>query len=164
MRKHKAEIGTVSNGTMRDEDLIPSFLNHLQWLDPKRITKLRKDTTWKRLTNYLKKGNDLDGYSDAGGFDGGCLSDLSVELFEILSEYAPPYCSFGSSEGDGAQYGFWPSPWHEIKQETDALIVSDTSEVPRGYRGEVFHVTDHGNLTLYTCNSRGNLKEIWGIV
>ena len=40
------------------------------------------------------------------------------------------------------------------------LRVNDTSEVPRGYTGEVLHVNDHGNTTLYTA-SRGKLTEVW---
>lgn len=48
---------------------------------------------------------------------------------------------------------------HEDR-EYDGLTVSDTSEVPKGYRGEVLHINDHGNVTLYRAFANGTLREI----
>lgn len=48
---------------------------------------------------------------------------------------------------------------HSVK-EYDGLVVSDTSDIPRGYRGEVLHINDHGNVTLYRAFRNGNLREI----
>jgi len=38
-------------------------------------------------------------------------------------------------------------------------VVSDLSEIPADYRGEVLHINDHGNATLYIKSAR-KLKEI----
>jgi hypothetical protein len=47
--------------------------------------------------------------------------------------------------------------------EYDGLAVDDLSEVPDDYDGEVLHINDHGNATLYAC-SEGALKEIASVV
>ena len=82
-------------------------------------------------------------------------------LFDALEAYCLPYFYFGAHPGDGADYGYWLSD--EWEQGFDGLKVSDTSEVPRDYTGEVLLVNDHGNMTLYAC-TRGRLREVWAIV
>lgn len=49
------------------------------------------------------------------------------------------------------------------EDDFDGLKVSDLSEVPKDYRGEVAVVNDHGNVTLYVKSAR-KLTEIWSIV
>lgn len=44
--------------------------------------------------------------------------------------------------------------------EYEGLQVTDLSDVPEGYKGEVLEVNDHGNVTLYRCFKNGNLREI----
>jgi hypothetical protein len=44
--------------------------------------------------------------------------------------------------------------------EFEGQVVSDTSEVPKGYQGQVLHINDHGNVTLYRAFKNGNLHEI----
>jgi hypothetical protein len=87
--------------------------------------------------------------------------DLSEGLFDALDSYALPYFYFGAHPGDGADYGFWLS--EEWEMCFDGLKVADLDEVPKGYSGEVMHVSDHGNLTLYNY-SRGRGREVWSIV
>lgn len=43
--------------------------------------------------------------------------------------------------------------------EFEGLIVSDISEITKGFRGLVLHVNDHGNVTLYLKTAR-KLREI----
>jgi len=50
----------------------------------------------------------------------------------------------------------------EFEDDFDGLKVDDLSEVADDYTGEVLHVNDHGNCTLYASES-GELKEIWAI-
>ena len=89
-------------------------------------------------------------------------SEYDLEwLFDALGEYAAPYFYFGAHPGDGADYGYWLSEGFE--DDFDGLKVSDTSEIPSKYRGEVLHVNDHGNVTLYVKTSRA-LREVWAVV
>lgn len=93
------------------------------------------------------------------------LGDGILEaLFDALNEYAP-YCGyFGAHPGDGADYGFWLcEDWQQSARDDGALEVSDTSEVPADYTGEVIHINDHGNVTLYSAYM-GELTEVWSIV
>ena len=146
-----ANFGSISSGTMRPEDLIPCFAWELEHL-AKEIGGIRK---WRKL---LAEADKLDNnrtlmieYGD----------DVVQELAEALESYAPPYAYFGAHPGDGADYGFWLL--EDFEQYFDGLKVNDTSEVPKSYSGEVLHVSDHGNPTLYSA-AHGRLREIWSLV
>jgi hypothetical protein len=108
-------------------------------------------------------------------------SDLDA-LFDALGDYAGPYFFFGSNPGDGADYGYWLSEgWDEDFVSVTArstygfggarfnadrptsIKVSDLSEVPKWFHGELAVVNDHGNVALYVKTSR-TLREIWSVV
>jgi hypothetical protein len=150
-------IGSVSSGTMRHQDLIPSFLweakhQHLSRAD--RAT-LRKVASRVARIERGEFGDDDAYWTDE-------TSDWDLEsLFSILSNCAPVYFYFGAHPGDGSDYGYWLS--EDFPQDFDGLKVSDLSEVPHAYTGEVLHVNDHGNMSLYSY-SRGRARELWAIV
>lgn len=149
-----AEIGSISHATMLAEDLIPCFVDELR----------RLGCTAPKLDEIETRMEEEEGY-----YEGEDASyDLNETLFDLLNEYAPPYCYFGSHPGDGSDYGFWVNDevYHDTSrfcEDKDILGVSDTSEVPTDYEGDVLYVNDHGNATLYWAES-GNLLEIWSIV
>ncbi len=140
--KHTAEFGSISHGTMLAEDLIPVLASELEWLEGTSGPN-------KKLIGEACSYRDEE------------ADKLLSKLFDALNEYAPPYGYFGSHPGDGADYGFWLSEGWD--QDFDGLKVSDTCEVPKSYSGEVLHVNDHGNCTLYVAR-RGKLTEVWAIV
>ena len=147
-----AGIGSVSSGTMRKEDLIPSFLWEANRL---RLTKDERKAVRKIQSRINRADSDDLYWQDE-------VSDFDLEeLFDILNAHSLPYFSFSAHEGDGADYGYWLSS--SFDEDFDGLKVFDTSEVPRGYTGEVLHVSDHGNMTLYAY-SRGRGREVWGVV
>ena len=151
-------IGTVSSGTMREEDLIPDFCWELKNLAKKTgICNRKTRAKHLRTVREIEKRMELEEYfeSDGAGYD------LNETLFDALNEYAGPYFYFGSHPGDGADYGFWLSD--DFQNEFDGLKVSNSSEIPAKYRGEVLIVNDHGNMTLVVKTSRA-LKVIWAIV
>lgn len=152
--KKTPSFGSVSHGTLRSEDLIPDFAYELR-------RYARKGSGHKKLAQdaerALARSQKAPGSADLEDE----LPEYVNDLIDALTEYAPAYGYFGSHPGDGSDFGFWLSEsWED---DFDGLRVSDTSEVPRSYRGEVLHVNDHGNATLYLA-SWGKLTEIWSVV
>ena len=151
----ECELGSVISGTMRDEDLIPAFVDVILDIDPNNELALEVQ---ERFDNV-----DADD-ADAPSFVYfGIESQQDVEwLFDELNELCDiPYAYFGAHPGDGADYGFWIS--EGLEYDFDGLKVEDTSEVPEDYTGEVLHINDHGNMTLYNSNN-GELEEVWSLV
>jgi hypothetical protein len=181
MDRSVLEVGSISTGTMRAEDLVPEFLDALESVDAKRAKSYR----WaNRKTLHFLAEDRVRPYTEQEQEDlteqvGYCLD----ELFDILDEYVPDYCSFGSHPGDGADYGVWID--HDAvdmaRSDGELLAVESTSEVleklgdgervPRG----ILVISDHGNMTLYTLTVeleesyegyrlKTSLDEVWGIV
>jgi hypothetical protein len=153
-------IGSVSHDTMRPDDLIPAFLGALAELDPDKEKAIRTDEDNSAVFAILDTEDDKREDSDGEELDW----FLNEVLFDLLNNYAPPYFYFGSHPGDGCDYGFWLSEGFEQDfEDNEGLRVSDTSEVPADYSGEVLHVSDHGNPTLYSAED-GKLTEVWALV
>lgn len=150
-----ASFGSISHGTMRHEDLIPCFSAELDAL-LKRQPRSFKRGEYRKL---IREANALTDYDseDAG--------HVLEELFDALQSFAPGYAYFGSHPGDGADYGFWLC---EDLGGFDGLKVGDLSDVPKDYRGEVLHINDHGNLSLYVAHGRmgraPKFREVWALV
>lgn len=151
-------IGSVSSGTMREEDLIPEFLYEL-----KRLARNAGICNRKVRNSHLATVREIEKRMESEDyFESEDASwDLNESLFDALNCYAGPYFYFGSHPGNGSDYGFWLSDAFE--EEFDGLKVSDSSEIPPKYRGEVLLVNDHDNTTLAVQTSR-NLRVIWSIV
>lgn len=137
-------IGSISEGTLRTEDLLRAFSDELE-----RIAPDCNETAEARAVLTL----------DSAGWSAICDSEEASELVDALSdklnEYAPPYTYFGSNEGDGASFGFWPS-----MDEVDELPrVNDPNEVDAMGEDCVF-VNDHGNITVYAADG----SVIWDCV
>ena len=147
-------IGSVSSCTMRPEDLIPSFLWEVR-------RQKRTVPGHRRECRAIEARSNKDGYFESED----CHFDLE-SLFDMLDAYAPMYFYFGAHPGDGADYGYWLS--ESFEEDFDGLKVSDLSEVPNTYSGEVLLVNDHGNMSLYVARARKRkpveLSEVWAIV
>lgn len=171
-RRVEYPMGSVSCGTMREEDLIPEFCYQLKSLAKQTgivPAKTRKEHL--KMVREIEERVKNDDYfkSEDAGFD------LNESLFDALDEYAAPYFYFGAHPGDGADYGFWLSEdWDEgfytvsksttiPRDQETGIKVNDLVLVPSWFRGEVAVVNDHGNVTLYVKTSR-SLREIWNVV
>ena len=155
-----AEIGSISHGTMREEDLIPAFMDTLRALDRNKADALQEDNAdvFEWLDGDTDEATD-DQLEAASIF-------LNETLWNALDEYAPPYCYFGSHPGDGADYGFWPSMEsidEDARFEEGVIKIETGDEWPDDMDGidYVAEVSDHGNVTLYDAKSK---EEIWSVV
>lgn len=88
----------VSNGTLRSEDLLPSFWQVAEQLGATIPSELLAD-----LQTLVGADSTEADWSDE------LASDTVQTLFDVLGEVAPDGFCFGSSEGDGACFGFWLS-------------------------------------------------------
>jgi hypothetical protein len=143
-------LGTIIHATLRDEDLIPAFIDaiepHLAQLDPGMNIAI-KDliSRWNRL--------------DDAGIDEYCETDESSydldELFNALDSIAPPYMYFGAHVGDGSDFGYWISDdaIEMGKQDRELTITEDLTKY-------TLQVNDHGNMELYKTTH----EPIWSCV
>lgn len=152
-----ANIGTVSHGTARPEDLIEAFTAELEhqmnrnagWLYPQSEYRDELvDLIWSARKSIE---SDLQEYVNA--------------LIDMLSEFAPYYCYFGAHQDDGSDFGFWPD--FDAIRDNDVPEFSDLSDIPDDYHGDCLVINDHGNATLYSVEFRDGkqtYRELWAIV
>lgn len=158
-------IGTVLHGTHRAEDIIPVFLSQLEYYNPTRATELNLELIecgFDCEHGHAVIGEDREGWPKA--FTPEIEGDFIADLFDALNEVAPPYCYFGSNEGDGSDFGFWPVDFEDIKEDVE-FVSSREQEYPGAdYRGFWLHVNDHGNVTLFDRLGNDDDVERWSIV
>lgn len=138
-------IGTVSHGTLRSEDLVETFLDELCRVAPGKYGALKREAR-----QFLRL--DLD---DADG------SEIVNDLQDALSEHAPPFLYFGTTEGDGSDFGWWP-----CMEQIDELETFDDTSAAAAERhvGEFKVLSDHGNVEVYVRSANGRIRSILGIV
>jgi len=98
----------LSHATMRQEDLIPSFMEFIQNVKEKceiteQVDSLQEEVDELEIIEY-------EGYSGPyykNPDDANWI--LHEDIWEILMNIAPKFTNFGSHEGDGSAYGFWTS-------------------------------------------------------
>ena len=175
MKKRTYVFGSISHGTMRDTDLLESFSNALEHLSTSNFDYIYEYLKYKdiikearRYRDFLIKYENKLYKSHHKKLRDSIFETVSYiineDLIGALNEFAPPYFYFGSHPGDGSDYGFWLSE-DAINCSFDGLEVSDLSEVPKDYVGEILWVNDHGNTSLYyKYRTSQKLHEIWSIV
>jgi hypothetical protein len=162
MAAHKyPPLGSVSSGTLRPQDLLLAFADALERYArrSRALSSYRADIRSARtLAARIEAGREIDA-------DG-----MILDLSDRLNDLAPPHAYFGGHPGDGADFGYWVvDDLRESVEYQDGVVVSDLAEVPIMHHGDVLHVNDHGNATLYwheppTRRREGKLTEIWSIV
>lgn len=140
-KPYQSSVGSISHGTLRTRDLLESFADELE-----------RCKAEGEHANMIAEARAVILLDDAGGYDvadSEAASDLVNSLHDALNEYAPAFCYFGNTEGDGSDFGFWPS----MEQIEELPRVSDPSEV-EGLGTECAFVNDHGNVTVYGADGR----------
>jgi hypothetical protein len=162
-----APLGSISSGTLRTPDLLNSFADTLEGLvliNGDFLCLPENRAMRDRLNDLI--GEVSDCFDDSGEEVAEGKEDdaawLVESLGDALNEFAPPFCSFGSHEGDGSDFGFWPCI--DTAKDSVDFVSSRSAEFPESdFQGEWLHVSDHGNCTLYV-RTNGEDKEVWSIV
>ncbi|WP_200249308.1 hypothetical protein [Lamprobacter modestohalophilus] len=150
-------IGTISHGTLRPQDLIPTFLDLARDLAPEQHAQLCA-APFGPIPAHAQEDDSADWWT------GDDAQALIEDLTDVLMSHAPAYCTFGPHEGDGSDFGFWPD-WWEVEggiEDGEILKVEDLADVPDDWRGLALVTNDHGNATLYDC--QGEPIEVWGVI
>lgn len=143
--KDVARIGTISHGTLGNEDLLEAFASECEALGI--APALVKEA------NAILEDDDCTG----DGIESETVSELIQELSDALNEVAPPYCYFGAHEGDGSDFGFWPC----LEQIEELPRITDSDpDLAIALGEDCIYVNDHGNLTVYSGNGRVVLELV----
>jgi hypothetical protein len=138
-------LGSVSSGTMREEDLIPVFLGELESVAPAEAEELKN--------NYAREIQQAD-------------AEFCWEtLMDALNDHVLPYTYFGANEGDGSDYGVW------ISNESidDDLKYEDTDKLVAVNKGDPIPCTSQYVVVLDTSGDYVQLldgkthAEFWSI-
>jgi len=107
---------SISSGTLKSTDYLPKFLNVLKTYAPDKYDSFVKENP---------EVNDLE------NTDPDTLSWLESDIFDLMQTIAPDGTTFGSSEGDGADFGFWSIEEKRKKQESLTLKLSDLKRMAK---------------------------------
>ena len=150
---NKVTIGSVSAGTLRDEDLLIAFADELE-----RVTGSEQP-----FAPLIAEARGLveTGFTD-GEASSNCLDAENVvcDLMSALSEYAPPHTYFGALDDDGADFGFWPTG-EDFSDTCDIVRISDEEFIDIDCDVYV-QVNDHGNITVSTLFCDGENHRLNG--
>ncbi len=169
MKIKYASFSSISTATLRSEDLIEAFANHLEWQIQRNGDYLSRPENFAqrdRLNNLLGEAQDV--WTDDGKELDPEKEDLIAELIneslpDALNEFCAPYSYFGTHPGDGADFGFWPSDIEDIKEQVEFVSSKDQEYPDDDFQGEWLHINERGNCALYV-RENGKDQEIWSIV
>ena len=141
------EIGSISTGTLRPEDLLPAFARELERHAPDHA--------------FVHEANATLVYDD------GDASELINEIQDELQSYCPPFVVFGAHPGDGADFGYWPDMERLQETLTDSFAGGNLT-LPRNGEwewtleddGVIVATNDHGNVTVMDLNR----NVLWAVV
>lgn len=157
------DIGSVSQGTTRLEDLIPVFLGLLPAIPYKHPLREKIED---RLRFSEDENNSYDYYETAEA------EQDFIELVDAVQKFAPPYCYFGEHPCDGADYGFWTiSGIDETIKGDGGLVVDDLTEIDKNKNKRfllkspftyVLLRNDQDSITLYLYDRKAlRLHGVW---
>ncbi len=156
-----ASLGSISHGTLKTEDLLSAFISELEWQIGSNGEYFANPENFGERDKLAKLlGEAQDCFGDEDEIDESkqeTADELVNELQDALGTFAGPYCHFGTHEGDGSDFGFWPS----MVEIEDLPYYEGTDEASEaGETGDYRVVNDHGNVTVYSASG----AEIIGIV
>lgn len=113
--KYLPVCGTVIHGTMRAQDLVPAFMDfYCEHVSRTAAEHIRRD--WHEVKKLWWKDHPehdvtlscvADEDNEAFWSSGTVQAFLNEDLMDLLQDACPPYTYFGTTEGDGSDYGVW---------------------------------------------------------
>ena len=154
------QLGSISTGTLKPEDLIPAFTYTMGELTHDPVSNTSKYPTeamaklWDEAIHLIGTDQWWTIDPEDSGVDG-LLNDLT----DALNELCPPFVYFGTLEGDGADFGFWPDI--DGIQEIVNIAECDASQgISCPDDGVIVQVSDHGNVTVMDMQR----NVLWSVV
>ena len=140
------QLGSISTGTLLIEDIFPAYLDQLDKLSPNSPLS-------KEVWAYMETGALLEEHANAW-----CIVE-QIDL--LLNELCPPFVYFGTLEGDGADFGFWPDMdrLNEEMRNTTSDFQADNCWTLTD-DGVIVQVSDHGNVTVMDMER----NVLWSVV
>ena len=132
------QLGSISTGTLRPEDLLPAFADAAESLCGDMAVRAVSTARIYLEPDAIVEDEQMQT----------CLEELRC----LLDDACPPFIYFGSLPGDGADFGFWP--------DLEAIDAScerqhhrrthnpDTGEIVLEDDSVIVQVNDHGNVTV----------------
>ena len=96
--------GSISHGTMRNEDVIPRLMSVIFRNNPQKAREI-----WKSSPNLLQALCDSKCGNPNNWWESEEATEISCDLHDVLQDYAPEGHYFGSHPGNGSDLGFWPN-------------------------------------------------------
>ena len=128
------QLGSISTGTLRTEDLLFDFALALREFEDKWNSE--HEALYDQAKQHMAQAPSESE-----------LNQTVSNLQDALQEYCPPFVYFGALEGDGADFGFWPDI--ETIQEIVNIAECDASQgISCPDDGVIIQVSDHGNVTV----------------
>jgi len=154
------QLGSISTGTLRTEDLLPAFTYTMGELTHNPISNTSKYPNeamaklWDEAIHLIGTNQWWTIDPEDSGVDG-----LLDDLTDALNELCPPFVYFGTLEGDGADFGFWPDI--DGIQEIVNIAECDASQgISCPDDGVIVQVSDHGNVTVMDMER----NVLWSVV
>ncbi len=149
-------LGTISHGTLRTQDLLPTFIAVLSEVVPAEYAQLCLHP-FGAIPAHAQDDDSAAWWDDEG------LSLLEA-VTEALEACAPYGAYFGAGAGDGSDFGFWPA-WDSIRMDIhDGYLTTSEDGPTPGELNPHLQVNDHGNITMWCVNSDGSFYELWAVV
>ena len=148
------QLGSISTGTLRTEDLRHAFANRLEALELGMPPTPAGEPRW---LNLVEEARDDKFYADQD--DQSVIDDLS----DALNKFCPPFVYFGTLEGDGSDFGFWVDrdAIQEAIDPTSCLVsINANGDYVLEEDGVIVQVSDHGNVTVMDLER----NVIWSVV
>ena len=131
------QLGSISTGTLKPADLMATYESTLEAMLSPTDFSIAIESIYR---------HDED-------------SDMVCAYEDALQALCPPFVYFGTLEGDGADFGFWPDrdaieeimPLDRNVGEGDDEITID---------GVIVNVSDHGNVTVMDMER----NVLWSVV